>query len=77
MTDVMKGLYEVVQDRRDHPQEGSYICYLFEKGIDKILKKVGEECSEVIIATSPHSMPRAVSTITDSPLEKGLSSGSK
>ncbi|WP_066459519.1 phosphoribosyl-ATP diphosphatase [Anaerotruncus rubiinfantis] len=50
MTDVMKGLYEVVQDRRDHPQEGSYTCYLFEKGIDKILKKVGEECSEVIIA---------------------------
>ena len=50
MTDVVKGLYEVVQDRRDHPQEGSYTCYLFEKGIDKILKKVGEECSEVIIA---------------------------
>ena len=50
MTDVVKGLYEVVQDRRDHPQEGSYTYYLFEKGIDKILKKVGEECSEVIIA---------------------------
>ncbi len=50
MTDVLKGLYEVVLERRDHPQEGSYTCYLFEKGLDKILKKCGEECSEVIIA---------------------------
>ena len=50
MTDVVKGLYEVVQDRRDHPQEGFYTCYLFEKGIDKILKKVGEEATEIIIA---------------------------
>lgn len=51
MNDVLKGLYEVVLDRRDHPQEGSYTCYLFEKGLDKILKKCGEECSEVIIAS--------------------------
>ena len=50
MNDVLKGLYEVVLERRDHPQEGSYTCYLFEKGLDKILKKCGEECSEVIIA---------------------------
>ena len=50
MTDVMKELYQVVLDRRDHPMEGSYTCYLFEKGLDKILKKCGEECSEVIIA---------------------------
>ena len=40
----------VIAQRRAEPQEGSYTCYLFEKGIDKILKKVGEECSEVIIA---------------------------
>lgn len=50
MNDVLKGLYEVVLERRDHPQEGSYTCYLFEKGLDKILKKCGEECSEVLIA---------------------------
>ncbi|MBE6905689.1 MAG: phosphoribosyl-ATP diphosphatase [Ruminococcaceae bacterium] len=50
MNDVLKGLYEVVLERRDHLQEGSYTCYLFEKGLDKILKKCGEECSEVIIA---------------------------
>ena len=50
MTDTLKGLYEVIQDRQKNPQEGSYTCYLFEKGIDKILKKCAEECGEVIIA---------------------------
>ena len=50
MNDVLKGLYDVFLSRRDAPQEGSYTCYLFEKGLDKILKKCGEECSEVIIA---------------------------
>ncbi len=50
MTDVIKGLYEVVQDRKANPQEGSYTCYLFDKGIDKILKKCGEECTEMVIA---------------------------
>ncbi len=47
---TIKGLYEVVQDRKKNKQEGSYTCYLFEQGIDKILKKVGEECAETIIA---------------------------
>lgn len=50
MNDTITGLYEVVRARKAQPQEGSYTCYLFEKGIDKILKKVGEEASEVIIA---------------------------
>lgn len=50
MDEAIKGLYDVVLSRKANPQEGSYTCYLFEKGIDKILKKVGEECSEVIIA---------------------------
>ena len=40
----------VIAQRRAEPQEGSYTCYLFEKGIDKILKKVGEEAAEIIIA---------------------------
>ena len=48
--DVLQQLYQVVTDRREHPTEGSYTCYLFQKGLDKILKKCGEECSEVIIA---------------------------
>ncbi len=50
MNDSLAALYEVVKNRRENPQEGSYTCYLFEKGIDKILKKVGEESAEVIIA---------------------------
>ncbi len=50
INDTLEGLYQVVRDRKDNPQEGSYTCYLFEKGLDKILKKVGEECSETIIA---------------------------
>ena len=47
---VLNELYQVVLDRKAHPQEGSYTCYLFEKGLDKILKKVGEEYGEVSIA---------------------------
>lgn len=45
------GLYELLADRKETLPEGSYTTYLFEKGIDKILKKVGEESTEVIIAS--------------------------
>ena len=47
---VIDELFSVIEDRRVNPKEGSYTNYLFEKGIDKILKKVGEETAEVIIA---------------------------
>jgi phosphoribosyl-AMP cyclohydrolase / phosphoribosyl-ATP pyrophosphohydrolase len=47
---ILEELYAIVQDRRANPKEGSYTNYLFDKGIDKILKKVGEETAEVIIA---------------------------
>ncbi len=50
MNDTIAGLFEVIRARQAQPQEGSYTCYLFEKGTDKILKKIGEEASEVIIA---------------------------
>lgn len=50
MNETLYGLYEVIKGRQENPQEGSYTCYLFEKGLDKILKKCGEECSEMIIA---------------------------
>lgn len=40
----------MILDRKAHPKEGSYTNYLFDKGIDKILKKVGEECTEIVIA---------------------------
>ena len=47
---VFKQVYDVICDRKVHPKEGSYTNYLFDKGIDKILKKVGEECTEIVIA---------------------------
>ena len=47
---AINDLYNVILDRRKNKLEGSYTCYLFEQGIDKILKKVGEECAETIIA---------------------------
>ena len=47
---VFEEEYAVIVDRRDHPKEGSYTNYLFDKGIDKILKKIGEECTEIIVA---------------------------
>ena len=46
----MEELYDVIKGRKDEPKEGSYTSYLFDKGVDKILKKVGEECTEVVIA---------------------------
>ncbi len=47
---VMEDVYNVIMDRKQHPKEGSYTNYLFDKGIDKILKKCGEEATEIIIA---------------------------
>jgi phosphoribosyl-ATP pyrophosphohydrolase/phosphoribosyl-AMP cyclohydrolase len=48
--EIMNEVFDIIKDRKTHPKEGSYTNYLLEKGIDKILKKVGEEASEVIIA---------------------------
>lgn len=47
---IFEQVYDVIQDRRIHPKEGSYTNYLFDKGIDKILKKCGEEATEIVIA---------------------------
>ena len=68
MQDALESLYAVVSDRKANPQEGSYTCYLFEKGLDKILKKCGEECSETIIAAKNHDpgMVTAIQTIFQS-----------
>lgn len=46
----LNALYDIVKERKNSPMEGSYTCYLFEQGLDKILKKVAEESGEVIIA---------------------------
>ena len=47
---ILRELYAVISDRKENSEEGSYTCYLFSQGIDKILKKVGEESAETIIA---------------------------
>jgi len=47
---IIEELNTVILDRKTEKLEGSYTCYLFEKGLDKILKKCGEECAELIIA---------------------------
>ena len=47
---VFEDVFHVIQERKEYPKEGSYTNYLFEKGIDKILKKIGEECTEIVIA---------------------------
>ena len=65
MDSTLERLYEVVLDRRANPQEGSYTCYLFDKGLDKILKKVGEECTEVIIAAKAEDRAETVYEIAD------------
>ena len=65
MNDTLAKLYAVVQDRKANPQEGSYTCYLFDKGLDKILKKVGEECSETIIAAKNGVQADTVGEISD------------
>ena len=62
---TLDGLYGLLLDRRAKMPEGSYTTYLFEKGIDKILKKVGEECTEVIIAGKADDKRETVYEIAD------------
>ncbi len=61
----VQGLYELLLDRRATRPEGSYTSYLFEKGLDKILKKVGEECTEVIIAGHARDKRETVYELAD------------
>jgi phosphoribosyl-ATP pyrophosphohydrolase/phosphoribosyl-AMP cyclohydrolase len=52
---ILQDLYNVIEDRTINPKEGSYTNYLLDKGLDKILKKVGEEATEVVIAAKNKS----------------------
>ena len=61
----MQGLYELIEGRKTEKKEGSYTTYLFEKGLDKILKKVGEESTEVIIAGKAEDRKETVYEIAD------------
>ena len=65
MDRTLEQLYAVIMDRKANPQEGSYTCYLFDKGLDKILKKVGEECAETIIAAKNGVPADTVGEISD------------
>lgn len=58
-------LYELIKGRKTEKKEGSYTTYLFEKGLDKILKKVGEESTEVIIAAKAMDKPETIYEIAD------------
>jgi phosphoribosyl-ATP pyrophosphohydrolase/phosphoribosyl-AMP cyclohydrolase len=60
-----EGLYALIKGRKTEPKEGSYTTYLFNKGIEKILKKVGEESTEVIIAASKNDQEETVFEIAD------------
>lgn len=55
----------VIRQRRLEPNEGSYTCYLFDKGLDKILKKVGEECAETLIAAKNGDKDELIGEIND------------
>lgn len=63
--DVLDEIYTVVDDRRKNPQEGSYTNYLFDKGLDKICKKVGEEATEVVIAAKNGKHDEVVYEVSD------------
>lgn len=61
----LEALYKVILDRKNNGSEGSYTNYLFEKGLDKILKKVGEECTEVVIASKNDNKEEQICEICD------------
>jgi phosphoribosyl-AMP cyclohydrolase / phosphoribosyl-ATP pyrophosphohydrolase len=65
ITAIISRLFETVKERKANPKEGSYTNYLFDKGIDKILKKVGEETSEVIIAAKNDSKDELIYETAD------------
>ena len=58
-------LYDVVKKRQTEPQENSYTCYLFEQGLDKICKKIGEESAETIIAAKNGVQEETVGEVCD------------
>ena len=60
-----EALFELINGRKTDKKEGSYTTYLFEKGLDKILKKVGEECTEVIIAAKANDKKETIYEIAD------------
>jgi len=60
-----ENLYAIIMRRKAQPQEGSYTCYLFRQGLDKILKKLGEECAETIIAAKNNNRDELIGELGD------------
>ena len=58
-------MYETALDRKNNPEEGSYTTYLYEKGLDKILKKIGEETTEVVVASLSQSKEELIGELND------------
>ncbi len=65
ISDVLNEVYAVIEDRKLHPKEGSYTNYLFDKGTDKICKKIGEEATEVVIAAKNDAKEEMVYEVSD------------
>ena len=65
MNDTLKSLYDTILKRKNNPAEGSYTNYLFGQGLDKILKKCGEECAEVIIAAKNNERSEIITEMAD------------
>ena len=63
--EVLYQLYDIILDRKSNVKEGSYTNYLFEKGLDKILKKVGEETAETIIAAKNNDKNEVIYELSD------------
>ena len=63
--DYIRNDYQTILDRKSAKEEGSYTCYLFEKGIDKILKKIGEESTEMVITAKNGVKEETVGEICD------------
>ena len=64
-SEVLYELYDIILDRKSNAKEGSYTNYLFEKGLDKILKKVGEEATETIIAAKNEDKKEVIYELSD------------
>jgi phosphoribosyl-ATP pyrophosphohydrolase len=62
---VVQELYKIIEERKENPFEGSYTSYLFEEGLDKILKKIGEESTEVVISSKNNDKKETISEISD------------
>ncbi len=65
LANILDLLYGIVKERKENPAEGSYTNYLFDKGLDKILKKIGEECAETIIAAKNQDKQEIIYEVSD------------